>query len=936
MSGELASELRLVKCPKCWLFLPENPKYNVYKCGGCGTFLQAKKKRSVAVNSESTAQETAAATRNTPVPLQENGLKAKANSSSSREFSLDGNVQRGQNRNGNCNGEIIGLGPFNLSDEELETELDIYKLSHRRRRFSNKGSSNKNNHCEIEEITSSSNGNDNNEKPTQVGVKSEMEIIGSALEGSEVLDNGNLSLERAQDALVSRSDDEDDSNGKSDLVDATPEVEMNGHDLEGLEELNDGNLLSKGAEKQLSVGSDGKDADTDKLALAGANPEVETSGSDSEGTEKFHNGSMSLKGEEEEIVSRLNNNKSSLVVEKLEVEISGRNIAGEVNGGKLLLERAEKELIKLALVGHDPNNEKSVLVGEKSEVDITVSTSAPKRSNTQNFVSEKRSILPVTPGQIEEGTSGNHVSSNKQQKESQKNIQKCFDRVRSMDTLDSPEPSGIPGGLYTSQATRRYYGYDDSVSSYDGKYERFPIQHLDSFENTYKVANSVSEGRSKKGKGHVNSMLYGDHGTRHQPYFPNEKHHVVKDSRRNQKKVQKSTTQHGHHHWMRAKREEFPPRIPFHQSGFQSRYESCSPSNQMHDETLSREDNDQEKMKLFRMIRRLQDQLNRTRSPSRETNGRLPTCVSYKGKHIPAYHSHDLHDGRFSQCMDHPIPTCNGRCNHGLNWHQRHKFSRIPYSYEETSSAHHADHSCFNCCPQHELYRSYPRHDCWSSNSTPHRFKTSQFPVFGRETKSGDQMYMFPEVKKYVRRKQNLGKRYYKPVAGGAPFVTCHKYLNLLHLPSDFLLFERACHQIKCGGCSEILKFALQNGNHIASYSPSAIGSPSGDFDDQKEVINNSSNLPSKSHANYYHYTPADPISISAEREKTASRHSSTSKAPVKADQSPELSSNMTVSWKLSSEKEAKQPRKSPPLHKLMGYTSPSQVIRGTTSLEAK
>ncbi|CAL0305349.1 unnamed protein product [Lupinus luteus] len=985
MSGELASKLRLVKCPKCWLFLPENPKYNVYKCGGCGTFLQAKKQRSVAVNSESIAQETAAATRNTPVPPQENGLKAKANSSSSRECSLDGNVRRVQNKNGNCNGEIVGLEPFNLSDEELETELDIYKLSHRRRRVSNKGSSNKTNHCEIQEINSASNENGNNEKPAQVEVKSGMEIIGSALEGLELLHDGNLSLERAQDALVSRSDNEDDSNDKSDLVVAITEVEISGNDLDGSEELKDGNLLPEGTEKKLSAGSDGKDANTDNLALASANPEVETSGSNSEGTEELHDGSMSVKGTEEELVARLNgecvnNDKSSLVDENLEVEISGRNIA-EVNSGKLLLERVEKESITLAPGGHDPSNEKSVLVGAKSEVDIIVSAFSPKRSNSQNFVLEKRSILPVTPGQIEE--SGNHVSSNKQQKESQKNIQKSFCCVRSTDTLDSPEPSGIPGGLYKSQTTRRYYGYDGSVSSYDGKYERFPVQHLDSFENSYMVANSVSEGRSRKGKGHVNGISYGDHGTRHQPYFPNEKHHIMKDSRWNQKKVQKSTSQHGHQHWMRAKRDEFPSQIPFHQSGLQSRYESCSPSNQLHDETLSREDNDQEKMKLFRMIHKLQEQLNRTRSASRETNGRLSTCVPYKGKHIPAYRSHDLHEGRFGQCMDHPIPTCNGRCSHGVNWHQRHKFSRIPYSSEETGSAHHADHSCFHCCPhkqnfsedllQHEaLYRSYPGQDCCSSNSTPQRFKTSQCPVF--ETKSGDQ-YMFPEVKKYLRRKQNLGKRYYRPVAGGAPFVTCHKCLYLLHLPADFLLFKRACHQIKCGECSEILKISLQNGNHIASYSPSVIGSPSGDFDHKKVMINNSSNLPSTSHANYYHYAPAEPISYSraydlhvsknyssegeplsltqihplhdsenntfdveasTEREKTASTHSSTSKAPVRAEQSPELSSNMTVSWKLSSEKEAKQPPKSSPLHKLMGYTSPSQVIRGTTSVEGK
>lgn len=40
MPAELAAKVRLVRCPKCRLLLPEFPHYNVYKCGGCGTTLQ--------------------------------------------------------------------------------------------------------------------------------------------------------------------------------------------------------------------------------------------------------------------------------------------------------------------------------------------------------------------------------------------------------------------------------------------------------------------------------------------------------------------------------------------------------------------------------------------------------------------------------------------------------------------------------------------------------------------------------------------------------------------------------------------------------------------------------------------------------------------------------------------------------------------------------
>ncbi|KDO76476.1 hypothetical protein CISIN_1g002433mg [Citrus sinensis] len=39
-----ASNIRLVRCPKCGNLLPELPDYSLYKCGGCGAVLRAKKK----------------------------------------------------------------------------------------------------------------------------------------------------------------------------------------------------------------------------------------------------------------------------------------------------------------------------------------------------------------------------------------------------------------------------------------------------------------------------------------------------------------------------------------------------------------------------------------------------------------------------------------------------------------------------------------------------------------------------------------------------------------------------------------------------------------------------------------------------------------------------------------------------------------------------
>ncbi|XP_061339162.1 uncharacterized protein LOC133285879 [Gastrolobium bilobum] len=1050
MSVESAPKPRLVRCPKCWQLLPESPDYDVYKCGGCGTTLQAKKRKNKAVNSESSTRETDAAPRNALdhvskesglkekaagsssgecsldgndgrgqiessecngqalvisqesdlrakatssssgecslngnggrsqiendecngeqlVISKENGLRAKATSSSSGEFSLNGNGGRGQIENGECNEEQLvisqendlsekaicsssveyslngiggrsqiengecneeQLGPFNLSDEELENEMDIYKLSDiRKRTVSNQGCSNELTHSEIEASAelmaenSVENANDTNLQ----------------LEGEEP-SNGNMLSEGAGEQLISAFNTEDANDEKSAPEGVKSEVDNTGSDLEIPEELNNGNLLLEGAEKELIPGSDGQDLNNGKSVLEGANPEMDITGSNKAASEELDNGNLILEGEEE-------------------------------------------ELNMCASDGEDPNKDQSAQVDAKSEVDIPASASAARKLSTENFVRGKGSKL-------EEGTSGNHVSS-------PKILHRSFDSVRSVDTFDNievinpnSEIGGTLGELSESPTTRSSHAYDGSISSNGGVDERFPSQNLDSFENTYTVANGVSDGVSGRGKGLVHSMLYGDHETQQ---------HVLKDSRGNQNEVPE-TARHGYARWMKAKKDEFPSQKPLHRSGYQSGYESGSPSNQTHDELYcsssflspdSFEDPDQEKMKLLRMVYKLQDQLNRTGYVNGETNGRLST-----GKHVSAYQSHDLHEGRFYHGLDYP--RCDGRCSHGINWRQRHKYSQIPYSAEATSSTYHVDHSCFHCYPQewqcsaelppHVLYqheefcRPHLGCNCCSSQhsypSSPQWFMTSKLLTHGRETKSSDQRHSAPGVKKYFREKTSLTKRHYRPVAGGAPFVTCHKCSKLLQIPADFLLFKRVCHQLKCGSCQEVLKFSLQNGSHIVSFAPNALGTPSSDIDDQNEVINGS-NLNSGSHANYYHSSHADPISYSddydhsvsksyssegdpvyvtpsnsmhaseygnpsvshgtfepiTEKEKIASRGPSASKAPVATEELavPVHSSNM------SSEMDARLPPKSSPLHQLMGYSSPSQVIRGTpSSVEGK
>lgn len=821
-------------------------------------------------------------------PLRKDSLKVKE-TASSRECHLDGKSEY----NG---GQLI---PFKFTDEEeLESEFDIPKLSLRRHRVPRKVVSTKTPHCEIEEIS-----------------------------------NGDFSLERPKDEPISSSG-EDENNDKSALVGDIPKMEIAEINLEklSLEEAAGAELISRSDEANVNI---------EKSIREGANPEVEVIASDLEGVVDLTNGNLSL----EELNSGLDgedakNDKSAIVGENLEEEITGNSITEEkLNNGIWTQERAEGDLNVCALDKEEPENEKSAIEDAKSEEDTAEATTT-KNSSVENV-----------------------------------------DTLATTELRDhSSELSDVHGKekLAESPTTRSSNAYDDGLSPHDGINGRIPIQHLDSLKNTY----TVDERRIRKGKGPAN----GDFETQHQSNVPEEKNHMVKDSRRNKNKGVDNTS-HGDSHFMKTKRDhEFPSRIPFHRSGYQSHNESGRPSNGMHDESSSflsrdpREETDLEKVKLLEMIYKLQDQLNKTCYVSEKSNGRVTTRVPYQENHNSTYrrHSHNLHEGRFSHALDHS--RCNGRCNCEITSHQRHKYSGIPYSAEASSWAYRVDHPCHHCCShvsadlsprvhfQHEdLHRCCRAHDCCSSG--PQYFTASKLPLYSSDTNSDDLRYRATIARKYLREKQNLAKRHHRPVAGGAPFVTCPKCYKLLQLPADFL-YKKAYHQLKCGGCSEVLKFSLKDGTHVVPFSSVTTTSlPSRELHREREVISGDK-LPSKTHVNHHHYSPAKPISyyddyglsvsqsFSSEVDPAfltqefhplhsseyvnpgvspsstfkakiiASRYFSSIAAPTETDQSTELSSNMSETRKLSPEKEAKPPRKST-LHKLMGYSTPSRVIKG-------
>lgn len=317
------------------------------------------------------------------------------------------------------------------------------------------------------------------------------------------------------------------------------------------------------------------------------------------------------------------------------------------------------------------------------------------------------------------------------------------------------------------------------------------------------------------------------------------------------------------------------------------------------------------------------------------------------------------------------------------NWSNQYKASRIPFSGEGPNNRHHIGScSCRHCSPQDWRYsaplpppvpshnnrgfsrlqhRDYSRCTSFISCPTsPHQIMDSEFHRWGREAYSDDQIgkdHHRRKMQNMKERSQQL-KRHLRPTAGGAPFVTCYRCFTALQIPGDFLLFRRRSHQLRCGACSKVLKFSLENKTHIAPYASDAIICPPGKVDGYRDSTNRR-NSDSVSLSDDYGLsysrsisTDGEPLflapfrktlgrtngretsygysdSIKERKEFTREQPRNENKYHVERREYPETSSNSSPVRKLSPGKEEPPPKSNSPLHRLMGYSSPSLVIRG-------
>ncbi|TXG49959.1 hypothetical protein EZV62_025834 [Acer yangbiense] len=996
METRSSVKLRLVRCPKCRLILPEPAGVPVYQCGGCSTVLLVK-------NRMNDDKRTEAAQMNESDHVEANDSTdsdQKASVISSGELSLDRNNGRDQDISIDCTRDV------NSTNEEQNDE----------------SYHNESRDCNIDQPGVSDKFN---------GANSEVEV-------------NDESSQLAEAKLAVDIDDQSDSTSRSSNADNAALVTRPAG-----ERISSDDLMSSPDEhpKQLRTNSKhGYDSVRSNDAFE-ANLEVEVNNKSSHLEETKPE--VDINNESDSTSRSSNAENASLVT------LENNSLAGESISSYVLISSPDehpKQLRTDSKLGYDSvrsndafesssevevNNKSSHLAEAKPEVDVNnESDSTSRSSNAENasLVTRKNNspagesvsldILTSSPDEqpkqfgttfengYDRGRSSDafgansevevndqssqlveakpevdvasHRPAGEQLKQLRTSFKRGYDRVGSNDTFEntsyfSPRSELSSALDYMSKSptiSSSHAYYDGSVSSFDGIDDQVPEQHVKSYKNPNKFVSS-EEIRPRRDKFLAKGNPETRHQTRNLSYAVDNHRQWVRDE------LLRESTRHVHaavRNGTRFERDEFQDPASFYQRDYLAAgYESGSASSQLQDE-FHNHSRQQERIKLLKMVYELQDQLQRT-------DFRGSSEVTGKEMYAPAYYNPEISEEEISRELNyHRYPE---RYRPGSNWSHQNKYSHVPFSGEVTNNRQFIDNSCLHCCPQdwqfsaqfpppiHSHSRGFctfhPGHTCCSSQrscpSSPKQFTDSEFPICYRETNSDVQSHEEYHVKRHVKEQTHLVKRHLRPTAGGAPFIICYRCLKPLQLPADFLLFKKRYHQLKCGACSEILKFSLENRIHIVPYTPKVEAPPPSEVDYRHAVNRRNS---SSSYGN--DYPQADPVSCSEDYGLSYCKSYSTdgdpvflasfnniqgnanarnmsydslestkegnqfvpkqsqnkNKSPVQTYESAGASSSKSRSGKVSSEIKELTGKTGSPLHWLMGYNSPSQVIRGS------
>ncbi|XP_019192170.1 PREDICTED: protein ENHANCED DISEASE RESISTANCE 4-like isoform X2 [Ipomoea nil] len=580
------------------------------------------------------------------------------------------------------------------------------------------------------------------------------------------------------------------------------------------------------------------------------------------------------------------------------------------------------------------------------------------KSSGEIISPESQEIQKPSPVQTEVDQSPLHEGI-QQPEQSDKEIARSFDRISSVDTLDNlpldPQPTVTHRDMPKSPTTRSYYAYDGSASSCDGD-SKFSQQVGRKFESA--KLKIPDEFRSDD-ECNEDSMLSRKPRTHHpakncSQMLPRRMHRANQDK------------------WAESRRCDQTFR---HHSSF---YPSNMPTYA-----------DREKMELLRMVHDLENQLQETRLSKGKANRRFRAGdMRPDDMHAPLYSDQFQPDADPShrRC---PIRCSQGQ---GFSSKiSRIPFSgeAVHYRHRGDCMCLHCSPQVWHCssqlplgsiccnkshlaaCTNHNYVNA--THSSSSSQSPQHYTNSKYYSKWGHEPKSSsDQRQKDHEV-----RKLHLGERYGKmrhvlPFEGGAPIVACDHCSELLQLPADFGVIKRRSYQlVRCNACLKVLKFDLRNRTDISNDRLSENSDSVYDMGEQAAATlapppSESSDLNERNpapqrclHAESLSYsddlgpsfcrscsTEVEPSSVphgrttfnrkvssasSMEDRKMKSVMRESRSKPVNSCWEHAESAAGPSNWGISSseiEEVHEHPNAGSPLHRLMGYSTISQVLR--------
>lgn len=199
------------------------------------------------------------------------------------------------------------------------------------------------------------------------------------------------------------------------------------------------------------------------------------------------------------------------------------------------------------------------------------------------------------------------------------------------------------------------------------------------------------------------------------------------------------------------------------------------------------------------------------------------------------------------------------------------------------------------------------RHECCHSCQPPCYRSCTQEPAA---------MHRKPPIMEIRRRPPP--RNHCLPVLRGAPFVICSSCVSLVQLPTDFAVPSRGTRRVRCGSCSEVLSYSYRDPARKKLQSPFGGDEYS---TDEYEIHHQAA---AGGHNAAGGFEQADPVSYSEEYGLSFGISHSTS-----TEDGQPLYVSRNSSFNTVDERMGKDGK----LHRLMGYSSASELLRHSPDL---